>query len=357
MSMRVGILGTGNIAPQYGDTLKLYPDDVTLVACADQDMSKAGLFAHKYGIQAVSVDTLLTAGQIDLIVNLTVPSVHAEVSLAVIEAGNHVYSEKPLALNLSDANAVLTAASEEGVRVGCAPDTVLGGAIQTARRLLDDGAIGRPVSATAFMAGHGMEDWHPNPFFFYQPGGGPMLDVGPYYMAALFTLLGPARSVMAFTGKAFEERTALHEAVEGQKIPVDTDTHHSGVMMFQNGVIASVITSFDVWAHNLPFIEIYGTEGTISLPDPNHFDGTVRLWHKDSREWQDIEPSGPTVGQRGIGVVDMARAITDNEPHRANGDVGLHTLELMLAFEASSEKRAAVEITSQPERPLAVTST
>lgn len=348
MTLRVGLVGCGNIAPQYGDTLALYPDDITFVACADLDMSRAGVFARKYGIQAVSVDTLLTNGQIDLIVNLTPPANHAQLSLEALHAENHVWSEKPLALNLDDARAVLKKAKEEGVRIGCAPDTVLGEAIQTAKRLLDDGAIGKPTSATAFFAGSGMEDWHPNPFFFYQPGGGPMLDVGPYYLTTLYTLLGPAKSVMAYAGQAFTQRIAEHESIAGQPIPVDTPTHHSGVIAFQNGALANVITSFDMWAHSLPYIEIYGTEGVLSLPDPNHFDGTIRLWQKSSKTWQDIEPEQKTIGRRGIGVVDMVRAIEAGKPHRANGEVALHVLEMMLAFEASSNAGQAVEIASQP---------
>jgi len=353
MTMTIGIIGCGNIAPQYAKTLNLYPEDAAFKYCADMDMKRAQQFSSAYGLEALSVDDLLASGEVDLLINLTVPDAHKEVSMAIIAAGKHVYSEKPLALALDDGKAILAAAEEAGVRVGCAPDTVLGAGIQNARRLIDTGEIGLPVSATAFFANHGPEPWHPNPFFYYKEGGGPMLDMGPYYLTALVTLLGPAALVNGIVGQAFTERIANHESIRGQKIPVTTATHYAGTVGFVNGAIATVITSFDVWKHHLPFIQVHGTNGSLSLPDPNHFDGVTELWVGGSDGWQQVDMAAPTVGGRGIGAVDMVRSITAGENHRANGEIGLHVLEMMLAFSEAAEQEKTIQLESRPERPAA----
>lgn len=351
MSMRVGIIGCGNIAPQYVKGLGMFPDDITLVACADLIAEKATSFAESNNIQAQSIDELLSNDSIDIIVNLTIPAAHSSVSLQVLEAGKHVYIEKPLALNRPDGKKVLDLASEKNLRVGCAPDTFLGAGGQTCRKVIDENRIGNPVAATAFLAVPGHEAWHPNPSFYYTAGGGPMLDMGPYYLTALVNLLGPMKKVAAFTSRSRDERIAQHESIKGQKIPVTIDTHIAGTLEFESGAIATIITSFDVWMHSLPRIEVYGTEGSLSVPDPNRFDGDVTVWKPATREWESIELLAGAEYLRGAGVADMARSIGANLPHRASGQLAYHVLDAMLAFEESSTQNKFIELQSTIDRP------
>ena len=236
-----------------------------------------------------------------------------------------------------------------GLRVGGAPDTFLGAGGQTARKTLDAGTIGRPVAGTAFMCGHGHESWHPNPAFYYDIGGGPMLDMGPYYITALVNILGPVKRVAGITTKAFEERIATSEARAGLRIPVKVTTHLTGVMEFANGAIITMIMSFDMWRHSLPCIEIYGTEGSMKVPDPNGFGGPVAVAPKGGG-WEEFPLAFPN-NARMIGVVDMARAIRSGRPHRASGDLTYHVLELMTAFDKSSQTGQHTEIQSMIERP------
>jgi predicted dehydrogenase len=353
MSMRVGIIGCGNIAPQYVKGLGMFPDDITLVACADMIEEKATAFANENNIEAKSVADLLSDESIDIIVNLTIPAAHSSVSLQVLGAGKHVYIEKPLALNRTDGKKVLDLAAENGLRVGCAPDTFLGAGGQTCRKVIDENRIGRPVAATAFLAIPGHESWHPNPSFYYSAGGGPMLDMGPYYLTALVNLLGPMKKVVAFTSRSRDERIAQHESIKGQKVPVTIDTHLAGTIEFESGAIATVITSFDVWKHNLPRIEIYGTEGSLSVPDPNIFGGDVTIWKPATKEWESVELLAGAEYLRGAGVADMARSIKANEPHRASGQLAYHILDAMLAFEESSTQNEFIELSSKIYRPEA----
>ncbi|MCB9460457.1 MAG: Gfo/Idh/MocA family oxidoreductase [Anaerolineaceae bacterium] len=347
----VGFIGVGNIAPQYIRGLALFPEAVKATACADIDMDRARAFAEANGLQAMTVEELLISPDIDIVLNLTIPAAHAEVSLTAIAAGKHVYMEKPLAINKADGAKVVAAAKEAGVRVGCAPDTFLGGGIQTAIKLIDDGAIGTPIAATAFMLGHGPEPWHPNPFFYYLPGGGPMLDMGPYYLTALVALVGPITQVAGMSGAGVKQRTAGHETIAGQNIPIEVNTHFSGSLRFANGAIGTTIMSFDTWAHHLPRIEVHGTDGSLSIPDPNRFDGEVQLWTPDKREWVDMPLTHRDDVGRGIGVADMALGIREGRPHRASGDLANHVLEVMLAFDESSEANKHIDIQSQPNRP------
>ena len=275
----IGIIGTGAIAPAYMKGLGVFPDGVKVVSCADLNFERASAFAAEYGLEAMSAEGLLASDNVDIIINLTIPVAHAEVSLKILSAGKHVYLEKPLAINLADGRNVMRLAKEKGLRVGCAPDTFLGAGGQTARRIIDEGLIGRPVSANAFMMGHGPEPWHPNPFFYYVEGGGPMLDMGPYYLTALINLLGPIDCVAGMTNRAYENRTAGYEAIRGQNIPVTVDTHYAGLMRFESGAVGTIITSFDTWRSTLPRIEIHGTKGSISVPDPNTFGGDVFIIH------------------------------------------------------------------------------
>lgn len=341
--VKVGFIGTGNIAPAYIRHSRPY-EILDLVACSDLDNERAQAFANEHGLRAMTVAEMLADPEIELIVNLTVPKVHAEVNMLVIEAGKHVYCEKPFAVTREDGQKVLQRAKEKGVLTGCAPDTFLGGGGQTCRKLIEDGVIGEPVAATAFMVGHGPESWHPNPFFYYDVGGGPMFDMGPYYLTALVNLLGPIARVTGSTRASFNERTATSKQWNGTKIPVHTTTHLTGTLDFTTGAIATIIMSFDVWAHKLPIIEIYGSEGTLAVPDPNTFGGAIRLWKQG--EWTEIPFTHPTEVGRGTGVADMAYAIRSGRPHRASGELAYHVLDVMASFDESSQAGQHVAIAS-----------
>ena len=233
---------------------------------------------------------MLADEEVEIVLNLTVPVVHAEVSMAALEAGKHVYTEKPLAVSLKDGRRMMALAAERGLRIGCAPDTFLGGGLQTCRKVMDEGIIGEPVAVTAFMMNHGPEDWHPNPDFFYQPGAGPMFDLGPYYLSALASLMGPVRRVTGSARVTFPERMISSQPHAGTSITVNTPTHVAGVMDFEGGAVGTLVTSFDVWSEHQSRIDLYGTEGTLSLPDPNTFGGPVRLWRSDENSWTETAP-------------------------------------------------------------------
>ncbi len=350
---KIGIIGTGNIAPAYIKGCAVYPN-IELAACADIDMDRAQAFAGENGLQAMSVDDLLAAPDIPIIINLTIPRAHAEVSAQVIAAGKHVYNEKPLTETREQALELMAAANAAGVRVGCAPDTFLGGGGQTARKLIDDGVIGSPVAAVAFMAGHGHESWHPNPHFYYQPGGGPLLDMGPYYITALVNLLGPVTRVTGSTKRSFDERIATSKHRPGEVIPVETDTHLTALLDFASGATATIIMSFDIWKHNLPKLEIYGSEGSLEVPDPNTFRGPVRVWEHSTGDWRDVELTHTDAIGRGTGVADMALAIEQNRPHRVSGELALHVLDVMQAVTEASEQSQHIDITTTLERPAPI---
>ena len=346
--MKIGIIGCGNISGAYfGGAQKT--DVLEIKSCADIKMEVAQNAAERSGCQAVTVAELLADPEIELVVNLTIPKAHIEVGLQVLEAGKHVYSEKPMGVSTEEAQKLVHLAEQKGLRIGGAPDTFMGAGGQTARKTLDEGAIGRPVAGTAFMCGHGHESWHPNPAFYYDVGGGPMLDMGPYYITALVNILGPVKRVAGITAKAFEERIATSEARAGLRIPVKVTTHLTGVMEFMNGAIITMIMSFDMWRHSLPCIEIYGTEGSMKVPDPNGFGGTVAVAPKGG-DWEEAPLAFPN-NARMIGVVDMVCAIRSGRPHRASGELIYHVLELMTAFDKSSQSGKHVEIQSAVERP------
>lgn len=348
--VKVGIIGCGNIFGAYMTGTRVFPI-LEVVACADINPAAAQAKAAEFGLKAYSVEELLADPQIQLVINLTVPKVHADVSLEIINAGKHVYSEKPLAVTRDDGRRVIEGAKAKGVLVGCAPDTFLGGGLQSCRKLIEDGWIGRPVAAAAFMGSHGPESWHPNPQFFYQKGGGPLFDMGPYYLTALVSLLGPARRVTASTGKSLDERVATSKTQFGTRLPVEVSTHAAGVIDFENGAIATLTTTFDVWSHHMPWIEIYGTQGSLSTPDPNTFGGTVRLHRAGSNEWDAIPLSHPSDLQRGIGPADMAYALCYGRPHRANGEMAYHVLDIMSSFDEASESGQHVMLQSHCTQP------
>ncbi len=352
-TLNVGIIGTGNIAPAYIRGCQPF-DVIKIAACADILTDRAQAFAAEHGLVARSIDELLADDDIDMVINLTIPAAHAEVSLQIIEAGKHAYSEKPLALNRADGEKIMQAAAAQGVRMGCAPDTFLGGGGQTARKAIDDGLIGMPIAATAFFLSHGPESWHPNAGFYYLKGGGPLFDMGPYYLTTLVNLMGPVARVAGSARITFDERIATSDALRGQVLPVEVNTHIAGTLEFENGAIATVITSFDIWGHHLPYIEIHGTDGSLSVPDPNRFDGTVQTVRGGQRAWVDMPLTHTTNIGRGAGVADMAYAIQSGRPHRASGALAFHVLDIMQALEESAAQGVHIDINSTLDQPLAV---
>ncbi len=352
--IKVGIVGCGNISDIYLTNCRAY-EELEVVRLADLDLERAAAKAAQYGIpESGTLAELLADERIEIVLNLTIPAVHAEVSLAALEAGKHVYSEKPLAIAIEDGRTILELAASKGLRVGVAPDTVLGGGIQTCRKLIDEGAIGKPVAAAAFMMTGGPERWHPNPGFLYESGAGPMFDMGPYYLSAFITLLGPIRRVTGSAVISYPERLITSQPLYGQKIRVQTPTHINGVLDFAGGATAMLITSFDVkGGTSLPSIEIYGSEGTMLVPDPNTFGGPVKLRKPGpDQEWQEVPLThGHSDNSRGLGLLDMARALSDGTPHRATGEVALQALEAMHGFHIASREERHYSIESQCERP------
>ncbi len=349
--VKVGVIGVGKIFPAYVEGCRAF-SFLDLAALADIDTARAGQQAAEHGVpRALSVDALLADPDIQIVVNLTVPKVHAAVTLAAIAAGKHVYTEKPLAITRADGLQILQTAAEQGVRVGCAPDTFLGGGQQTCRKLIDDGWIGEPVAAVAFMASHGPESWHPNPDFFYQTGGGPLLDMAPYYLTSLINLLGPVKRVAGSARISFPERIATSREHYGRRLPVEVSTHVTALLDFAAGPVATLITSFDIWHANLPRIEIYGSQGSLSVPDPNIFGGAVQVRRAGAAGWSDVPLLFDAGVGRGIGVADLAYAITTGRPQRASGELALHVLDIMAAVEESSAEGRHVLLESAYTRP------
>ncbi|MDQ3854875.1 MAG: Gfo/Idh/MocA family oxidoreductase [Chloroflexota bacterium] len=350
--MKVGLIGCGTISGAYLRSGRAF-EVMEVVACSDIILERAQARAAEFGVpKACTPEELLQDPEIEIVVNLTIPAVHAEVSIAALQAGKHVYSEKPLAIELEDGRKVLEAALERGLRVGCAPDTFLGGGQQTCRKLVDDGVIGEPVGASAFMLSHGPENWHPDPAFLYAHGAGPLFDMGPYYLTAMANLIGPIRRITGSTRITFPERTITSQPRYGEQIVVDAPTYIAGVLDFQNGAIGTMITTFDVWASQLPRIEIYGTKGTLSVPDPNTFGGPVRMKLEGDEDWREVPLThGYTKQGRGLGVADMAQAIRSGRPHRASGELAYQVLEAMHAFVTASDEGRHVELSSRGDRP------
>ncbi|WP_026702765.1 Gfo/Idh/MocA family protein [Salibacterium aidingense] len=349
--IKAGLIGCGFISSIYLENCRNF-QSMDIVACADLNRENAERQARDFDIpRTCSVDELLADPEIDIVLNLTIPAAHAEISLKAIEAGKHVYMEKPLSISLKDGRAVLDAAAEKGVRVGGAPDTFLGGGIQTALKLIEDGWIGRPVAATAFFMSRGVEKWHPNPDFYYQPGGGPMFDMGPYYLTTLVSLLGSVKRVTGSVQTSFDVRTTP----EGRSIPVEVPTHITGSLDFENGAVGTVITSFDSVGNNLPRMEIHGETGTLSVPDPNHFGGEVLVKKLGRKQFENVPLThGWTDNSRGIGLADMAEALLEKRPHRANDQLQYHVLEIMHAFHTASEENKHITINSRIEKPAAL---
>jgi len=353
--VRVGVVGCGNISAVYFRNLARF-ELTQVIACADLVPEKAQQAADQYGIPLVlSTEELIHHPDVDLVLNLTVPKAHSVVSLEAVRAGKHVYSEKPLAVTREEGRAIIEEAARQGVRVGCAPDTFLGAAHQTCRQLVDEGVIGAPVGGAAFMLCHGHESWHPSPEFYYEVGGGPMLDMGPYYLTAMVNLLGPIRSVTGSVRTTFPERVITSQPKAGKVIQVETPTHIAGILEFECGAVGTIITSFDVWASVLPRIELWGTEGSLLVPDPNAFGGTILLRKQDEHDWHEVPVTRPFAGQaRGLGVADMVAGILTRARHRASGTLAMHVLDAMLGFQEASETRAHYLLSSAGIRPDAL---
>lgn len=351
---KIGVIGCGGISGAYFGMAKNFPI-LDVAACADLDVERARAAAVKYQVpRACAVEELLDDPSIEIVLNLTIPKAHAPVSLAAIERGKHVFLEKPLGVDRDEAGRILAAAKARGVRIGCAPDTFLGAGLQTARKLIDDGAIGRPVAFMAFMLSRGHEHWHANPEFFYEPGGGPMLDMGPYYVTALLNLLGPVKRLAGCATIAIPQRTITSQPKFGKTIQVQTPDHILGSIEFENGAAGTIITSFAMsqprTSHPQP-ITIFGTEGALRVPDPNTFDGAVYLFDGKGDDWREVPHAFVKGYGRAVGLADMAYAIRSGRPIRASGQQAMATMDVMQGFLDSSRRGQYYSPATPYERP------
>ena len=349
-SLSIGLVGCGAISGIYFQSFQKF--GLKVVACSDIDPDKARAAAEKYAVPKVlSTEDLIQDSDVGVVVNLTVPKAHHQINLAAVQAGKHVYVEKPLAVERKEGQELIQEAKQRNLKIGCAPDTVLGAGIQTCRKLVDDGEIGAPVGAQAFMLCPGHESWHPSPEFYYERGGGPMFDMGPYYLTALVTLFGGIHSVAASARATFPDRTIGSEPKRGKTFPVQTPTHISGILNFENGAVGAITTSFDVQRSTLPCIEVYGTEGSIFVPDPNGFAGPVKLFKKGGDNWREVPLTHPYAdNSRGLGVLDLVESVQENRPNRASGRLAFHVLDAMHAFLESSDSGSIVKLQGLEER-------
>lgn len=365
--LRVGLIGTGRISDIYLRTCAKFPE-VQVVACGSLNMEEARAKAAEHNIPRVATpDDILADPDIDCILNLTIPAAHAEISLAALAEGKHVYSEKPFATTVADGQRILDLARTKRLKVGNAPDTFLGGRWQTVRKLIDQGQIGTPTGVSAFVGTHGVERHHPNPDFYYQPGGGPLFDLGPYYLTAMVFLLGPIARVSGMSRRTFDKRQIENGPRNGEWMEVAVDTHSLSLLQFESGALGSMTMSFDVWDSETPRLEIYGTEGTICIPDPdpvhgaNDFHGPVWLrtratsrWEFQPRptdrpaDWQEVANThGFNENSRGLGLLDLAYAVRDNRAPRASGELAQHVLEVMTGIDAAPGQGGYVDILSR----------
>jgi predicted dehydrogenase len=360
--MGVGVIGCGNISAAYMRLAPLFRG-IEMRACADINTAAAEARAAEFRLKAQSVADLLGNPDIDIVVNLTVPATHFAVSKASLEAGKHVYSEKPLTLSMAEAAVLQRLARKNKLAVAAAPDTFLGGAHQQARKAIDDGLIGKVASGTAHIMGHGMEHWHPNPDFFYQPGGGPILDMGPYYIANLINLVGPVTRVAALSSIPRKQRTISNGPRSGQKVSVKTPTTYHALLAFANGAMVTLSASWDVFAHRHPNMELYGTAGAMFLPDPNFFGGEVMVAGPDTRlrslgPWDhpfgianETHGSQSLANYRTAGLADMAQAIVRKRDIRCSIDRMAHVVDIMTSIVRSGETGKFVDVKSTCTRP------
>jgi predicted dehydrogenase len=354
--MRVGVIGCGTISHAYLENMRTSPH-TEVIACGDDPPERAHERAREHGVaRAGSSEDVLDNPHVELVVNLTVPRLHADITMAALSRGKHVWSEKPLAVSRAEGEQILDDARRRGLAVGCAPDTFLGAGLQTCRSAIDQGLVGQPLAASAFFMSAGPESWHHHPAFFFREGGGPLFDVGPYYLTALLDLLGPVRRVTASGRILFPERTVQRGPKRGEIIPVLTDTYVAGVLEFAQGAISTLVTIFGVWGADLPPIQVYGSEGVLGLPDPNTFGGPVRIRvHADDQGWREL-PLGyqHTEGCRdcrGLGVVEMVLAIRAGRQPRASGELAFHVLDVMQGMAESAREGRHMDVRSTCERP------
>lgn len=350
---RIGIIGCGAISGIYLENLSKYPQ-TEIVALADLDLERAKAKAAEHNVPKVcTVEELLADPSVDIVLNLTIPAAHYSVSKQALEAGKHVYLEKPLSVERAEGKELLDLAKSKGLRVGCAPDTVLGSGIQTCRELIDSGALGQIVGINGFMMSSGVETWHPNPPFYYQIGGGPLYDMGPYYLSAFIQLAGGVKRVSGMTQISFPVRHITSQPLAGQDVTVETPTHIVSLLQFENGGIGQLTTSFEVMAGSqLPNIEVNGSEASLKVPDPNTFGGQPLLKKRGTDEWVEVELKRPYAeNSRGLGVLDMALAIQENRPHRASGDLAFHALDIMHAVHESADSGKHIDLASGNVRP------
>jgi predicted dehydrogenase len=354
--MRVGVIGCGTVSEPYLRNMTASPA-LEVVACSDLAMERAEARAAQFGVPGVCTQAeLLADPEIELVVNLTVPRAHFEVTLAALQAGKHVWTEKPLAMDRTEAATLLRVASERGLQVGCAPDTVLGAGLQTSRKLIDDGVIGRPLAGAAFFMSPGPESWHPDPVFLYQPGAGPLFDVGVYYVSALVNLLGPVASVTALGRVLYPERVIGSGPKAGESFLVGTDTYVASIMRFENEALVNLVATFGVWGAGLPRVQVYGADGVLDVPDPNTFGGPVRVnRHTDEGGWRDVPLAYDHTDEcrncRGLGVAELAEAVREGRPPRASGAIAYHVLDVMQSMVESASLGRHVEVESTCERP------
>ncbi|MTI00375.1 Gfo/Idh/MocA family protein [Roseibium sp. RKSG952] len=361
-TLGVGIIGCGNISTTYFDLVPLFKG-LEIRACADLNAQAAAEQAAHYGVRSETVETLLSADDVDVVVNLTVPEAHFPVSEQALKAGKHVYSEKPFALTLDQARGLKSLAAAQSRLVCSAPDTFLGGAHQVARQAIDEGRLGRIVAGTCHVMSHGMEAWHPNPDFFFLPGGGPVLDLGPYYIANLINLAGPVRRVGALASKGAETRTIGNGARFGEEIPVRTPTNIHALLEFEAGATITLSASWDVWAHRHHPMELYGTDGSLYAADPNFFGGAVMITERDGpAKLQNVAAHpfgapnqdygfGPVANYRAAGLADMAQAVLTSRKPRCSLELAMHTVDVMLAILQSGESGRFVDLQTTCERP------
>ncbi len=353
--LRVGIVGLGKISGIYLDNLTgMFAPWIEVVGVTDLSKERVTAVTEAYGLKGYAdYAALLAQEEVDLILNLTTPQSHYELCRDALLAGKHVYVEKPLSLNTEEAGELVSLAAGRDLFIGGAPDTFLGSGIQTCRKLIDEGWIGRPIGASAFMMNHGHESWHPDPEFYYKDGAGPLFDMGPYYITALVNLLGPVKAVSGVGRKSFATRTITSEPKAGTVIDVEVDTHVTGILEFDSGAVATLVTSFDVWHHQMPNIEIYGSEGTLRVPDPNTFGGPIKYCPKGSDQWADLPLLFDyTEDSRGLGVADAAWELQENgKTGRASGSLALHIVDVMQSILSSAERGQRVDIESQCEKP------
>lgn len=348
----IGIVGAGVISKIYLKNLNQVFQNTHVIGIADIVEAAATARAEESGVLALTVDELIAHPDVEIVLNLTIPAAHAEIASRAIAAGKSAYNEKPLATERADGLQLLKDAKAKGVLVGAAPDTFLGGGLQTARKALDDGLIGEPIGVDGHLLSRGMEAWHPNPYFFFQPGAGPLFDVGVYYLTAMASILGPFSEVSSLAKASFPERTVGSGPKVGDKIPVNTPTYIAAAIGFENGVIGTMTASFDVYETDGSHLTIYGTEGTLRLPDPNTFGGPVKYLRAGEKEWEDLPITFDfTVDSRGLGISDFARALRSGGTPRASGEMSYHVLDTMHAFLDSAREGKRISVASTFERP------